>query len=44
MKQAMKLRILTIVALLILVTVSSCTNRQFPGSYHQNGQGHARFY
>jgi hypothetical protein len=41
----MKYRILTIAALLvILVGMNSCAHHQYPGGYHQDGQGHAKFY
>jgi hypothetical protein len=41
----MKLRILTIVALAVMMLeLTSCANHQYPGSYHQNGRGQARFY
>ncbi len=41
----MKFRIITILALLVIVTeMSSCSRHQYPGQYHQDNRGRARFY
>jgi hypothetical protein len=41
----MKLRVITALALLaIMMQMTSCARHQFPGSYHQNNRGQARYY
>lgn len=41
----MKYRIITALALVvILLQMSSCAHHQYPGRYHQTGNGSARFY
>ncbi len=40
----MKYKIIAALALLVLIEMSSCAYHQYPGSYHQNNRGQARFY
>ncbi len=43
--QTMKARIITVIALLvILFQMSSCAHRQFPATYHHGNNGQSKFY